>query len=212
MNKILHLSLPVLVLVAATLACEALPVPLIQDQDATEAPANGVPVTQAAPVGTARPLPADFPATIETDSTRMFAVLQSGDFSFFENFSVEQYEADDFARPGTVTFTVTMPATETIFLNYGWCAENAEILEQNLEHIDLAVYFNDQEIPEEYIMGIGSTTQDDWQCANAGFLLTDWDTGKYEFRTVVTFDEKINDGGADFEAGEYIMQFDVTVK
>jgi hypothetical protein len=211
MNKIFRLPLPALVLAGAMLAC-ALPVPLIQDQDATEAPANDIPVTQAAPVGTARPLPADFPATMETDAARMLAVLQSGTFSVFENFSVEQYEADDFARPGTVTFTVTMPAGETIFWNYGWCAENVEILKQNLEHIDLALYFNDQEIPGEYIHGLDSTTQDDWQCANVGTLLSGWEAGKYQFRTVVTFDEKINDGGADFEAGEYIMQYDVTVR
>jgi hypothetical protein len=212
MDKTLHLPLPALVLAAVTLACGGLPFPLIQDQDATEAPANDVPVTQAAPAGTARPLPANFPATIETDSARMFAVLQSGDFSVFQDFSVEQYEAEDFAGPGTVTFTVTFPVTETIFLNYGWCAENTDILEQNLEHIDLAIYFNDQEIPDEYILGVNSTTEDDWQCANAGFLLSDWEAGKYEFRIVVTFDEKINDGDADFEAGEYIMQYDVTVK
>ena len=43
-------------------------------------------------------------------------------------------------------------------------------------------------------------------------LLSDWSAGEYQLEAVATFDEKINDGLADYEAGEYIFEYNVTVE
>jgi hypothetical protein len=41
--------------------------------------------------------------------------------------------------------------------------------------------------------------------------MSDWAPGEYRLAAVATFDEKINDGAADFDAGEYSFEYNVTV-
>ncbi len=41
--------------------------------------------------------------------------------------------------------------------------------------------------------------------------MSNWPNGEYQLMAVATFDEKINDGMADFEAGDYIYEYNVTV-
>jgi hypothetical protein len=41
--------------------------------------------------------------------------------------------------------------------------------------------------------------------------MSNWPEGEYQLAAVVTFDEQINDGLADFEAGNYIYEYNVTV-
>jgi hypothetical protein len=42
--------------------------------------------------------------------------------------------------------------------------------------------------------------------------MSDWPPGEYTLRSEATFDQKINDGAADFEAGDYVHEYHVTVK
>ena len=42
--------------------------------------------------------------------------------------------------------------------------------------------------------------------------MSDWPPGEYELEAMATFDEPINDGAADFEAGDYIYKYNVTVE
>jgi hypothetical protein len=42
--------------------------------------------------------------------------------------------------------------------------------------------------------------------------MSDWTDGKYQLKAVATFDDKINDGIADYPAGDYIFVYNVTVK
>jgi hypothetical protein len=51
----------------------------------------------------------------------------------------------------------------------------------------------------------------DMFCLDFVALLSDWPNGEYQLKAVATFDEKINDGAADFEAGDYIYEYNVTV-
>jgi hypothetical protein len=217
------LMLSALVLFAAMLACAG-PLPSFpsgfatQPQSATEAltaasnpTATNPPAATVTPTATRHPLPQGMP-DVETDPDAMLATLQSGEAGYFEAFAVEKYSDKDFAQPGTVTFTVAIPADQKIFFNYGWCAENKDTLKQNLEHIDLKMFFNGEEIPGEYILPLSSAQDNGWECAHGGMLLSGWKPGKYDFRIVATFDQKINDGSVDYDAGDYILEYDVTVK
>jgi len=42
--------------------------------------------------------------------------------------------------------------------------------------------------------------------------MSDWPTGNYKLESAVRFDAKINDGIDDYEAGDYIRQYNVTVE
>jgi hypothetical protein len=45
-----------------------------------------------------------------------------------------------------------------------------------------------------------------------GVMMSDWPNGTYTLEAVSTFNEKINDGVADYEAGDYIFIYNVTVE
>lgn len=48
-------------------------------------------------------------------------------------------------------------------------------------------------------------------CVEFGVLITEWSAGNYTLESVATFDEKINDGLSDFEAGNYAFIYNVAV-
>lgn len=50
------------------------------------------------------------------------------------------------------------------------------------------------------------------QCLDFGVLMSEWPESKYTLEAVATFDEEINDGLADFAAGDYTFIYDVTVQ
>ncbi len=217
MKKICFLLL-VVICVITLQACSGLPDQSIENnhnvtQVATEASiTTSLPAAHETPAeasATLRPLPRGMP-TVEIDLNKMLAVLRRGEFSFLKDLAVEHYAEEDFARPGRLTYTVSFRTSETIFFNYGWCAANLDTLNQNLDHIELAFFFNDQKIPDEYILRVDNTLDDGWECANGGMLLTDWNPGQYHFQVIASFDEKMNDGRQDFDAGDYVMDYDVS--
>jgi hypothetical protein len=42
--------------------------------------------------------------------------------------------------------------------------------------------------------------------------MSEWPDGTYTLEAVATFDEEINDGMADYPAGDYAFVYNVTVK
>jgi hypothetical protein len=42
--------------------------------------------------------------------------------------------------------------------------------------------------------------------------LTDWPAGEHHLSTIATFTAKINDGSADYAAGDYELDYEVFVK
>lgn len=55
------------------------------------------------------------------------------------------------------------------------------------------------------------TLSDGKVCNDFGALLSDWPAGTYQLKAAATFDERINDGFADYDPGDYVMEFSVTV-
>ena len=41
--------------------------------------------------------------------------------------------------------------------------------------------------------------------------MSDWPNGEYKLKAVATFNDKINDGMADYAAGDYVFEYNVTV-
>ena len=151
--------------------------------------------------------------TMETSPDVLLEKLKAGDFVYLQQLAEEKYTQADFDKPGTLTFTVNdIPGDKPTYFDYGWCTTTEEILNQNFEHIRVGLYFNDQQLGREVVHPIQFTRPDGFICLDFGVLMSDWPPGEYTLRSEATFDQKINDGAADFEAGDYVHEYHVTVK
>ncbi|HSJ87118.1 MAG TPA: hypothetical protein VK909_07900 [Anaerolineales bacterium] len=152
------------------------------------------------------PMPA-----METDANKVITVLSGKDWQYLGALAKEQYSEEDFAKPGTLKYTVTITNNQPIYFNYGWCAKDETILKQNFEHIQVKLYINGEELGKDVVQQLSYTSQDNMACLDHGVLTSDWPEGTYDLKAVATFDEKINDGIADYEPGDYIFEYKVTV-
>lgn len=148
--------------------------------------------------------------TIETDPNVVLESLQEREGVYLASLAKEQYTDEDTAQPGILTYTVEITENTPTYFNYGWCTTTEEILEQNFEHIKIGLYFNGDALPGDVVHPITYQISD-MVCLDFVALLSDWPNGEYTLRAVATFDEQINDGIADFEAGDYIYEYNVTV-
>lgn len=149
--------------------------------------------------------------TMEKDADALLETLKGGEWVYLQALAKEQYTAEDYAKPGTLTFTVDIQDKTPTYFNYGWCTTTEEILQQNFEHIRVKLSFNGDELGEDVVHPVTYTRPDGFVCLDFGVLMSDWPAGDYELEAVATFDEQINDGAADFEAGDYVFRYHVTV-
>lgn len=131
--------------------------------------------------------------------------------SLLEDKAREKYDSTDYAKPGTLTFTIPLAKTETLLWLYAWCAASTEILNQNFENINLKFVLNGEEVPldkfqQEDLENSGQ------QCRLYYTALSKWFAGEHHLSTTATFKGDINDGTADYEAGDYVLDYAVYVK
>jgi hypothetical protein len=177
-------------------------------------PLNPEPTETAETAGTAEPAVSAAPAgsmpTMEMDSNVVLESLQAREGVYLAALATEQYSDADTAQPGTLTYTVNITDDRPTYFNYGWCTTTEEILQQNFEHIKIALYFNGEPLRSDVVHPI-TYQLTDMVCLDFVAMLSNWPNGEYQLSAVATFDEKINDGLADFDAGEYIYEYNVTV-
>ena len=157
------------------------------------------------------PAPAASLPTMETDADKLLETLREGDWVYLQSLAEEEYTAEDYAKPGTLTYTVTITEDTPTYFNYGWCTTTEEILQQNFEHIRVGLYFNGEPLGQDVVHPVTFTRPDGFVCLDFGVLMWDWVPGEYKLAAVATFEEEINDGAADFEAGDYAYEYNVTV-
>lgn len=149
---------------------------------------------------------------LETDSDKVIETLNSRNYVELGAFAQERYTEEDFAKPGTLAFNVKIPNDQPIYFSYGWCTTTEEILSQNFEHINVKLSINGDALRNDVIHPISFTRPDGLLCLDYGVLATEWPAGEYQVEAAANFDEKINDGLADYEAGDYVVQYKVTVE
>ena len=135
----------------------------------------------------------------------------SSGVSFLEGVAREQYEDADYAVPGTLTFTIPLLKEETLLWLYAWCTTTTEVLNQNFENIELKFVLDGEEIP------LDQFRQEDLenngrQCRLYYTALSKWPAGEHHLSTAATFTAPINDGTADYEAGDYVLDYAVFMK
>jgi hypothetical protein len=70
---------------------------------------------------------------------------------------------------------------------------------------------NGQGLEEDVVHNLRFPSPNDMLCVDFGVLITEWTEGDYTLQAVATFDEKINDGVADFDPGDYVFIYNVAV-
>jgi hypothetical protein len=148
---------------------------------------------------------------MEENTDTVLEVLRGGDWHLLQSLAEEQYTDEDYARPGTLPYTVTVTDTLPVYFSYGWCAVDQDTLVQNIENMSVRLSINEEALGENVIHSLSFTSPTNLVCVDFGVLITEWQAGEYELEAVVTFEEPINDGLADFEAGDYIFIYNVTV-
>ena len=148
---------------------------------------------------------------METNSDEVMKVLNGEDWVPLGALTQEQYSEEDYSKPGTLTYTATITDDRPTYFSYGWCAVDEDTLRQNFEHIVVTLYINDVEIESDSIHNL-SFMSNNLQCVDFGVLMSEWPEGEYAVKAVATFDAQINDGLADYEPGDYIFVYNVTVQ
>ena len=160
------------------------------------------------------PVPTVPAPVMETNSDTLIQTLQGEDWVYLQQLAEEEYTSEELDRktPGTLTFTIKITDEKPTYFNYGWCTTTEEILQQNFEHIQVKLYFNEKELGNDVVHPVSFTRSDGLVCVDFGVMMSDWPNGTYTLEAVSTFNEKINDGIADYEAGDYIFIYNVTVE
>jgi hypothetical protein len=138
------------------------------------------------------------------------AAFSSG-AAFFEDLARESYEPATFAQPGIANYTVPLTESEPVVWAYVWCSKDADTLAKNFENIQLKFTLDEKEVPADdfatYELETGGQT-----CRLVYTSLSDWTPGEHHIVTTATFTSKINDGTADYEPGDYVLDYTVYVK
>lgn len=148
---------------------------------------------------------------METSTEALIEVLNGEDWVALTALTKERYTAEDYARPGTLTFSAEVTNQKPVYFSYGWCTVDAETLQQNFEHIVVTLTLDGNEISGNKVHSLSFNSADGLVCADFGVLLSNWEAGEYELKAIATFDEKINDGLADYDAGDYVFVYNITV-
>jgi C-terminal processing protease CtpA/Prc len=135
--------------------------------------------------------------------------LQAGT-AMLEDKAREKHTAAEYAQPGTITFTIPLNQPEPLVWTYAWCAKDAATLKQNLASIKLKFSLNGTDVTSQ--MNTQDLASNGQQCHLVYSLLSDWPAGEHHLITTATFTAKINDGSADYTAGDYILDYTVGVK
>ena len=160
------------------------------------------------------PVPTAPAPVMETNSEALIETLKGQDWVYLQSLATEEYTSEELDRktPGTLTFTINITDETQTYFNYGWCTTTEEILQQNFEHIQVRLYFNDEQLGNDVVHPVSFTRPDGLVCVDFGVMMSEWPNGTYTLEVVSTFNETINDGIADYEAGDYIFIYNVTVE
>lgn len=194
---------------------------LLTPQPTVQAPAQSTkaPPIKAKPTSTSYKTPNSSTPNIEYDAEKITSILNRGDWYYLEEYAKESYESNVF-KPGTEIYTVTLSASNSFYyIQSSWCALNEKILTQNMEHISTSISLNGQllqnsklsRLEYEFQPGEDAEFPDGLKCYSIGVITSDWPTGTHVAMVTMNFDQKINDGYDDIDAGDYVTKYNISV-
>jgi C-terminal processing protease CtpA/Prc len=151
------------------------------------------------------------PPAFETDNAKAEATLLGGKASFLEDKARQVYEAADFETPGEFVYTINLSRSEELVWAYGWCAA-PDKFDQNWEHISFKFYMGEKEVSADKLFKFEFDPESTLRCRYFYNVLSEWQGGENHLLVKAVFNQSINDGSDDFQAGEYIYDYTVYVK
>ncbi len=148
---------------------------------------------------------------MEGNADTVIETLNGTDWVRLQSLASETYTEEDYAKPGTLKFTANVTNEKPVYFSYGWCATTEDILRQNFEHIGVKIFLNDAELGSDAVHTFVYSLTNGQFCGDVGILTYDWPAGEYQLKAVATFDAKINDGMSDYNPGDYVYEYNVTV-
>jgi C-terminal processing protease CtpA/Prc len=129
-----------------------------------------------------------------------------------EQLAKEQYSTSDLmVMNQTFTYTIALNNPQDLFWAWGWCAKDQATLDQNLKDIQLEFSLAGEAVPLDQFQKLDYTSGGQ-NCTAYITVLSDWQAGENHLSTTVTFTASINDGTADYPAGEQVFDYTVYVK
>lgn len=129
---------------------------------------------------------------------------------FLDELAAEKYDSSELSQAGkTYTYTVSLDKDQRLFLMNGWCATTQEILRDNYKHITLEYSVNGTAVPLDHFAVFDGPNGDQY-CKLYYALVFHWPRGTTTIEVKVTFDDKINDGAADYPKGTHVYKYVVT--
>jgi hypothetical protein len=189
---------------AGGLACSAVSSLPFLPGTATPSPT----ATAAVQPGT-QPLQIEGGPTINTRRDTRLAVTER--LPVLEALAEEDYSNDELAEVGrTFTFTVALPGDLPVLWVYGWCTTTPEILEQNLGVMRMEFSVNGTVVDAQQFEPYEQLS-DEAACRYFAAEVFAWPRGTTTLQTKVIFTEPLDDGFAEYEAGEQVFIYTVTV-
>ena len=121
-------------------------------------------------------------------------------------------DVGDIPSPGTRWYKGTVNTQKEYLWPFRWCTLGKTLLEQNLEHLTVSFYVDDEPIPQEKIFYYHYNTSTGWNCAYWATVVGGWSPHTtIRLRLTYTINESIFDGKMHYSPGEYTHLFYVSV-
>jgi hypothetical protein len=169
--------------------------------------------------GGAAPTPGDGNLPMfESDPDKMTDIMDGG--GGVELFAlVNEPEQDEMYSPGVQRYSVDFKADAQVDISTGWCAKDAQTREENKSHYQGLIEVNGYRIPSSQLKyyeweipaGAAPDMPDGGACFSWDIIAMQWPVGAHTVREGWTFDQDVNDGYADYAAGEYALEYQITV-
>jgi hypothetical protein len=127
-----------------------------------------------------------------------------------EQVAKERYSPQELAQMNrNFTYTVALDKEQRLTWGWGWCATSQAILDDNYKHIKLEFKASQEIIALDKFFA-ASDESNGLFCKSYYVVVFNWPGGETKLQTKVTFDQKINDGTADYAAGTQTFEYTVT--
>jgi hypothetical protein len=157
---------------------------------------------------TSKPARIDPPVMATIDEA--YAIRGSGAPSL-DGKAYESQPPTDVFKPGTEKVFVSLKPSDRVVWTYDWCAADARTLKSNLEAMKVQFILNGSQISSLFLAQLDYETKD-MSCHSFFTALHDWPKGVHHLTIKTVFTKTINDGGDDYEPGEYFTNYTITVK
>ncbi len=119
----------------------------------------------------------------------------------------------DMRTPGVDQYSGEVIYDQEYLFPVYWCANTAELLQQNMDNIDTVFFVNGEAVPEKYVFNYNYDTSNGWKCSYHAVVFSGWNANtEYDLKAKRTIKIDLSDGQSSYEAGEYIFAILISVK